>query len=36
LDDYGGGLVLGVTWLAISYVLVSHHDVSALLRSRRK
>jgi hypothetical protein len=36
LGDYGGGLVLGATWLAISYVLVSHHDVSALLRSRRK
>jgi hypothetical protein len=36
LGDYGGGLVLGVTWFAISYVLVSHHDVSALLRSRRK
>ena len=36
LGDYGGGLVLGVTWLAISYVLVSHHDVSALLQSRRK
>jgi hypothetical protein len=36
LGDYGGGLVLGVTWLAICYVLVSHHDVSALLRSRRK
>ena len=36
LGDYGGGLVLGVTWLAICYVLVSHHDVSALLRTRRK
>jgi len=36
LGDYGGGLVLGVTWLAISYVLVWHHDVSALLQSRRK
>jgi hypothetical protein len=36
LGDYGGGLVLGVTWLAMSYMLVSHHDVSALLRSRWK
>lgn len=36
LGDYGGGMVLGVTWLALSYALVSHHDVSALLQSRRR
>ena len=36
LGDYGGGIVLGVTWLAVSYVLASHHDVSALLRTGRK
>jgi hypothetical protein len=36
LGDYGGGIVLGVTWLAVTYALVSHHDVSALLRARRK
>jgi hypothetical protein len=33
LGDYGGGIVLGATWLAVSYALVSHHDVSALLRT---
>jgi hypothetical protein len=36
LGDYGGGIVLGVTWLAVSYALVSHHDVSALLRTGKK
>ena len=36
LGDYGGGIVLGVTWLAVSYALVSHHDVSAMLRTGRK
>ena len=36
LGDYGGGIVLGLTWLAVSYALVSHHDVSALLRTGRK
>lgn len=36
LGDYGGGMVLGLTWLAVSYALVSHHDVSALLRTGRK
>ena len=36
LGAYGGGIVLGVTWLAVSYTLVSHHDVSALLRTGRK
>ena len=33
VGDYGGGIVLGATWLAVSYALVSHHDVSALLRT---
>jgi hypothetical protein len=36
LGDYGGGIVLGVTWLAIGYALLSQHDVSALLRTRRR
>ena len=36
LGDYGGGIVLGLTWLAVCYALVSHHDVSALLRTGRK
>jgi hypothetical protein len=36
LGDFGGGIVLGVTWLTVSYALVSHHDVSALLRSGKK
>ena len=36
LGEYGGGIVLGATWLVVTYALVSHHDVSALLRARRK
>ena len=36
LGDYGGGIVLGVTWLAVGYALASHHDVSALLRTGSK
>jgi hypothetical protein len=36
LGDYGGGIIFGATWLAVSYALLSHHDVSALLRTRRK
>jgi hypothetical protein len=36
LGDYGGGIVLGATWLAVSYALVSHHDVSALLRTGKR
>jgi hypothetical protein len=36
LGDYGGGLVLGVTWLALGYALLFQHDVSALLRSGRR
>jgi hypothetical protein len=36
LGDYGGGTVLGLLWLAVAYALLSQHDVSALLRSRKK
>jgi hypothetical protein len=36
LGDYGGGTVLGLLWLAVAYELLSQHDVSALLRSRKK
>ena len=36
LGDYGGGIVLGVNWFAIGYALLSHHDVSALLRTGRR
>lgn len=36
LGDYGGGAVLGLLWLALAYALLSQHDVSALLRSRKK
>jgi hypothetical protein len=36
LGDYGGGIVLGATWLAVSYALLAQHDVSALLRAGRK
>ena len=36
LGDYGGGIVLGLTWFGVSYALVSHHDVSALLQAGRK
>jgi hypothetical protein len=36
LGDYGGGAVLGVTWLALGYVLLSQRDVSALIRSGRR
>ena len=34
--DYGGGIVLGLLWLAVSYALFFQHDVSALLRSRKR
>jgi hypothetical protein len=34
--DYGGGIVLGLLWLAVSYALFFQHDVSALLQTRRK
>jgi hypothetical protein len=36
LGDYGGGIVLGLLWLAVSYVLFFQHDVSALLRTRKR
>ena len=36
LGDYGGGLVLGLLWLAVSYALLFQHDVSALLRTRKR
>jgi hypothetical protein len=34
--DYGGGIVLGLLWLAVSYALYFQHDVSALLRTRKR
>jgi hypothetical protein len=34
--EYGGGAVLGLLWLAVAYALLSQHDVSALLRTRKK
>src|SRR5215216_4906039 len=30
------GAVLGLLWLAVAYALLSQHDVSALLRTRKK
>ena len=36
LGDYGGGVVLGLLWLAVAYALLSQHDVSALLRAKKK
>ncbi|MDQ3929357.1 MAG: hypothetical protein M3328_09440 [Chloroflexota bacterium] len=36
LGDYGGGIVLGLLWLAVGYALLFQHDVSALLRTRKK
>jgi hypothetical protein len=36
LGDRGGGAVLGLLWLAVAYALLSQHDVSALLRTRKK
>jgi hypothetical protein len=36
LGDYGGGIVLGLLWLSVSYALVFQHDVSALLRTRKR
>lgn len=32
VGDYGGGAVLGVSWILIGYTLFSQRDVSALLR----
>ena len=36
LGDYGGGIVLGLLWLAVGYALLFQHDVSALLRTRKR
>ena len=36
LGDHGGGAVLGLLWLAVAYALLSQHDVSALLRARKR
>ena len=36
LGDYGGRIVLGLLWLAVSYALLFQHDVSALLRTRKR
>jgi hypothetical protein len=33
--DYGGGAVLGLLCLAVAYALLSQHDLSALLRTRK-
>jgi hypothetical protein len=35
LGDYGGGIVLGLLWLAVGYTLLFQHDISALLRTRK-
>jgi hypothetical protein len=35
LGDYGGGIVLGLSWMALGYVLMRQRDVSAWLRTRR-
>ena len=31
LGDHGGGITLGLVWLALGYVLLSQRDVSALV-----
>ena len=36
LGDYGGGIVLGLLWLAVGYALLFQHDVSALIRTRER
>ena len=36
LGDYGGGIVLGLLWLSVIYMLLFQHDVSALLRTRKR
>jgi hypothetical protein len=36
LGDYGGGIVLGLLWLGVGYTLLFQHDVSALLRTRKR
>lgn len=35
LGDYGGGAVLGVSWLALAYALFYLRDVSVILRTGR-
>jgi hypothetical protein len=35
LGNYGGGVVLGLTWLALGYVFLRQRDVSAWLGTRR-
>ena len=36
LGNYGGGVVLGLLWGAVGYALLFQHDVSALLRTRKR
>ena len=36
LGDYGGGIALGLVWLALGYVLLSQRDVSALVGGSEK
>jgi hypothetical protein len=36
LGDYGGGAVLGLTWLLVGHALLSQRDVSTLLRTRSR
>ncbi len=31
LGDYGGGIVLGLVWLVVGYILLSQRDVSAMV-----
>lgn len=33
LGDYGGAIALGLIWLALAYVLLSHRDLSALYQT---
>jgi hypothetical protein len=35
LGNYGGGVVLGLTWLALGYVFLRQRDMSAWLGTRR-
>lgn len=35
LGDYGGGVVLGLTWLLQGHALLSQRDLTALLRAKR-
>jgi hypothetical protein len=36
LGNDGGGVVLGMAWLALGYALMRQRDISALLRNRRR